>query len=310
MADARDSALSAALRARLIRALYRFALSARELYLLNIMKQVLSTRLDGYNHVIKKSELKGFTLTESIYRPRLRQPLHTHEIAHISLIIQGSYTEQHPKKSWNCKTSTLIFHPFGLTHALAFDDAETRIFTINIKPRWLDYICEKQEVLNRPAYFDGGAPVCLAIRLFGEYRRGEAASVLAMEGLVLEMIAAATNDCASVRERRNSRWLNQARDFLRAEFTRSPTIEDVAKIAGVHPTHLARAFREQTGCTIGEYVRRLRIESASRQLASTEASLGEIAAATGFSDQSHFSRTFKNYFGITPGEYRKTIRSR
>jgi AraC-like DNA-binding protein len=136
------------------------------------------------------------------------------------------------------------------------------------------------------------------------------ASMLAMEGLVLEMIAAATDDCATVRERRNSRWLNQARDFLHAEFARNPTIEDVAKIVSVHPTHLARVFRKQTGSTIGEYVRRLRIESATRQLASTDDSLGEIAAATGFSDQSHFSRTFKSYLGMTPGEYRKTIRFR
>jgi AraC family transcriptional regulator len=52
------------------------------------------------------------------------------------------------------------------------------------------------------------------------------------------------------------------------------------------------------------------VEFASNQLASTDASLGEIAAAAGFSDQSHFSRTFKSYLGITPGEYRKIIRSR
>lgn len=274
------------------------------------MKRELSTTLDGYHHVIKKCELNGFSLTESIYPHRLRQARHTHEIAHISLILQGGYTERHPKRSWNCRPSTLVFHPFGLTHSLDFDDTETRILTVNIKPRWFDYVCEKPEVLNHPAYFYGGSPVYLAKQLLGEYRRGGSASTLAMEGLVFEMIAAATGGCAAGRELGNPRRLDRAREFLRAEFAGNPTIEDVAKIAGVHPTHLARTFRKQTGCTIGEYVRRLRVEYAAGQLASTDASLGEIAAAAGFSDQSHFSRTIKKYMGVTPGEYRKTARSR
>jgi AraC family transcriptional regulator len=269
------------------------------------------TKLDGYEHVIRKSELNGFFLTEAVYPPKLRQPRHTHEIAHISFILQGGYTERHPKRSWNCKASTLVFHPFELTHSLDFDDAETRIFTIDIKPRWLDYVSEKPKALNRPAYFEGGAPACFAAQLFGEYRRADSASALAMEGLVLELIAAAaTSGRAGKRECKNSRWLDRARDFLHAEFASNPTITDVARIAGVHPTHLARAFRKQTGHTIGEYIRRLRVESASRQLASTDASLGEIAAAAGFSDQSHFSRTFRNYLGVTPGEFRKAARPR
>lgn len=274
------------------------------------MKKEYLTKLDGYDHVIKKSELNGFSLTEAIYPPELRQPRHTHELAHISFIVQGSYTERHPKKWWNCRTSTLVFHPFGLTHSLDFDNVESRIFTINIKPQWLDYVCEKPQVLNRPAYFYGGVPVCFAARLFSEYLHADSTSTLAMEGLVLEMIAAATRDCAAERKDKDPRWLNQARDFLHAEFATNPTIADIAQIVGVHPAHLARTFRKETGCTIGEYVRRLRVESASLQLASTDASLSEIAMAAGFADQSHLSRTFQNYLGVTPGEYRKAVRSR
>jgi AraC family transcriptional regulator len=274
------------------------------------MKQELLTKLDGYDYIIKKSELNGFSLTEAVYPPKLRQSRHTHEIAHISFVLYGSYTERHPKQTASCKTSTLVFHPFGLTHALDFDNAETRIFTVEIKPRWLDYICDPPGILNRSAYFYGGLPVCLATRLFRESQRGGPISALAMEGLVLEMIAEATNASSARGERKNSRWLNRARDLIHAEFAQNLTIENIAKIAGVHPAHLARAFRQQTGYTIGEYVRRIRIEVTAHQLVSTNASLGEIAAAAGFSDQSHFSRTFKSYLGITPGEYRKARRSR
>jgi AraC family transcriptional regulator len=273
------------------------------------MKQELSATLDGYNHVINRFELNGFALSEAIYPPKLRQPRHTHEIAHISFVFQGSYTERHPQKAWNCHPSTVVFHPFGLTHSLDFDNAETRVFTVQIKPRWLDYVGEKPELFNRPSYFYGGMPVYLAGRLLREYRRRDLASPLAMEGLALELIAAA-NDSPDRRQPKSSRWIERTRDFLHAEFTKTLTIENVAKIAGVHPSHLARSFRAQTGYTIGDYVRRLRIEFASQQLSLTDASLGDIAAAAGFSDQSHLSRTFKMYFGVPPGEYRKISRAR
>ena len=106
------------------------------------------------------------------------------------------------------------------------------------------------------------------------------------------------------------RWLIQTKDFLHENFTESSTLEEIAKIADVHPVHLSRVFREKFDCTIGEYVRRLRVEFASKQIASTENSLCEIAHAAGFADQSHLNKTFKTVFGSTPAEYRKLSRRR
>ena len=66
-------------------------------------------------------------------------------------------------------------------------------------------------------------------------------------------------------------------------------------------------FRRQKGCTVGEYVRHLRVDFALRQLSETENSLSDIAAAGGFADHSHLTRTFKAHLGLTPSEYRKNL---
>jgi len=79
---------------------------------------------------------------------------------------------------------------------------------------------------------------------------------------------------------------------------------------GIHPVHLAREFRRHYQCTIGEYVRRLKVEYACLQISVSEASLHQIALAAGFFDQSHFARTFKQIMGVTPGNYRRFYRSR
>jgi AraC family transcriptional regulator len=93
-------------------------------------------------------------------------------------------------------------------------------------------------------------------------------------------------------------------------FSESLTLAGVAASVGVHPVHLARVFRQHYRCTIGEYVRQVRIEFASRELSVSDAPLAEIAFTSGFSDQSHFSKTFKRLTGQTPAQFRKASRLR
>jgi AraC family transcriptional regulator len=68
--------------------------------------------------------------------------------------------------------------------------------------------------------------------------------------------------------------------------------------------HVAQTFRRFHQCTIGEYLRRLRVDYACHELAGSERAICEIAAAAGFSDQSHFNRSFKRETGMSPSQYR------
>jgi AraC family transcriptional regulator len=79
---------------------------------------------------------------------------------------------------------------------------------------------------------------------------------------------------------------------------------------GVHPAHLARTFRAHYRSSIGAYARRLRIERAAHELAQGEASIAEISFRSGFFDQSHFSRVFRELTGLTPAAFRTAARAR
>jgi len=67
---------------------------------------------------------------------------------------------------------------------------------------------------------------------------------------------------------------------------------------------VARVFRRHHGLSMGGYLRRLKVESACASLARPGASLADVAAGLGFTDQSHFTRTFKAATGLTPGRFR------
>jgi AraC family transcriptional regulator len=102
-------------------------------------------------------------------------------------------------------------------------------------------------------------------------------------------------------------WMNRIVDKLRTECCERLTLDELGYEAGVHPVHLSRVFRKVVGEGIGDFVHRLRIRAACEQMLIPEITLAEIALATGFADQSHFTRTFRKVTGLSPGTFRAAM---
>lgn len=257
--------------------------------------------------ILKQHDIAGFTILESLYPPHLRQPRHTHARASFSFVMAGSYLENYGRQTQVRQPSTFVFHPPQEAHAVGYGSKSVRILSVHLDCKRLAYIREHSLILDSPASHRSETIVWLGHRIYQEFSRLDAVSALAVEGLVFEILAEASR-IKSTSERKSPSWLEQVKEFLHDNFSESFVMEDVAEVAGVHPVHLARVFREQHGLTIGEYVRRLRLEFARQQISTTETPLSEIAVASGFSDQSHLTRTFRSVFGLTPSRYRKISR--
>lgn len=98
------------------------------------------------------------------------------------------------------------------------------------------------------------------------------------------------------------------REFIRDNVAAELSLVDLAKVAGVSTAHFASMFRDTLGVTPHRYVLGERIGAARRLLAMTQTSLIEVALATGFSSQSHFTTAFARDTGVTPGVYRQRVR--
>jgi len=155
-----------------------------------------------------------------------------------------------------------------------------------------------------PGCLTDGAAGLMGRRAVQELRATDGASSLALEAMALELIALAER--RSIRPRQAPAWLDRVRERLNEEFLRATPVAELAALAGVHPTHLARAFRAQEGCSLGEWVRRRRVAWAADQMA-TEAPLSTIAHAAGFADQSHFTRVFTRLMGLSPARFRAAL---
>jgi len=78
-------------------------------------------------------------------------------------------------------------------------------------------------------------------------------------------------------------------------------------MVNIHPIHLSRDFPKYFHCTLGEYLRKLKVENSLKILNNFEF-LSEVALECGFSDQSHFIRCFKENMGITPLQYKSILK--
>jgi AraC family transcriptional regulator len=148
----------------------------------------------------------------------------------------------------------------------------------------------------------------LCRRLYDEFRCGDPFSSLAVEGLMLEVTAELSRQRLKTLEQSPPRWLKEARDNVMANISEPPSLNTLAQAVGVHPVSLAREFRRHYRCTIGEYVRQLRIDAACEELSSSDTPLSVVAMNAGFYDQSHFANTFRRYTGKTPTQYRAAER--
>jgi AraC family transcriptional regulator len=252
--------------------------------------------------------MSGLTLSESLYPANLKQPRHTHSLASFSFVLAGSYLEKYGTHEPIRQSSTVIFHPPLESHAVEYSSEAVRILSVQIDSSRLSNFRDGGIAFETRQSCRNETIAWLGRRLYHEFRNSDRASALALEGLVLEILAEVSRLKIGNKET-TPRWLRQAKEFLHDNFLASFGLDVVADTVGVHPVHLARVFREKNGCTMGEYLRRLRLDFAAREITNTNSLLGEIAITAGFADQSHLTKTFKTYFGLTPSEFRRLHKS-
>lgn len=249
---------------------------------------------------VRVHEWGGFTFSEHAYPANARLPKHEHTHAYLSFPLCGSYEERYGDISMRCGATSAVFHPKGERHADVFHSVDSRVLSIEIDDGWFERLRES------------GVPVSDRIELRGQHILRRASQLRHMLGLrerpPLLKIEACTIDLlaelpANDRGKGAPGWLEAVLEHIRDTQPERPSTAALARIAGVHPVHLTRTFRRVHGCTIGGYLRSLRIERAM-QLLRSRASMSEIALAAGFSDQSHLCREFKRAVGVTPAQFR------
>jgi AraC family transcriptional regulator len=260
-----------------------------------------------YGVTQRRFESGGAVLTEVAHACGRKLPCHTHESAYFGLLLAGSYSEKCSHRATNYDPFTMGFHPPALTHSDEVGRCGSRMFCVELRD---SYLSRTRQFLTAPKFVPdlcASQVTWLGLRLYRSFV-SETLSSLELQEICADMLQQVSTSRLHA-ERTRPAWLNRALELLHESYRESLTLEHIAAQVGVHPIHLSRVFRKHRGCTMAEYMNRLRVQFVCRTLAGDSADLAIVASDAGFADQSHLGRVFKSCTGQTPGKFRSFFQS-
>lgn len=258
--------------------------------------------------IIRHRAVAGFSLKEFLQPPLRRLPWHEHKHACICFVVEGSYAEHVRGQVTECPPHSVVLKPPMERHADLFGPGGATCLLIEIEPDRLQSIAPYSNIAREPSLVSSQRIAGLGRGVYREFIGGDALSPLAIEALILELLVETTREGQARRWLGQPLWLRRVHELIHDRYREPLTLSSVARAVNIHPSRLAVVFRRHYRSSLGDYMRRLRIDHASVELAKPGASIAEIGNRLGFFDQAHFSRVFKRYTGLTPTQFRAASR--
>jgi AraC family transcriptional regulator len=268
------------------------------------MRQLAAS--ESFGSCLRWIDVGGLVVRDTQLAPSATLPRHAHAAPYICIVLAGHYAE-HAGEELHCATGSVLTHPTGHAHANRIGDEGARCVNVEFDDAPLHHgpLQVLAPLLRRQCHVRLPSTLAPLRRLADALAERDDLAPLQVHAAALDLLCtvarASTCDASVLRER----VLDRVVDCLEAALAEPPKIEALAALAGLHPHHLMRAFRQQRGETVGGYVRRRRLELADADLRAGELPLAEIALRAGFWDQSHFTRAYRRHFGLTPGMRRR-----
>lgn len=255
-----------------------------------------------YGHTVRQIELEHFNLTQTIYSADVSLPKHYHENPYFSLLLEGNYLEKALREETILSGGQSIFRPDNHEHANIFDGQPGKCFNLelrsNITPLFSQDMNDHRPIILKRSFLD-------LFLLYYRFRQGHPADTLDM--LSFEIISHLFEK-DNLSRYGQTPWINTIIARIHDQPDEAHAVDTLAAIVNVHPIYMLRKFKEKTGLRLSEYITRVRLEKATNSIVAGKDTLTQITYDSGFYDQSHFTRSFKHYFGASPRDFSKTLK--
>lgn len=227
--------------------------------------------------------------------------LHYHENSHLSFMLQGGVLDKRKTLENERLSGELMFFHAGEPHQTIIKTFPTKNINLAIDHKFLQNNLATETIVKSAVDNNPNAKFIM-LKVYKELVSEDVFTNCSIKMLLLNLIH--TNPNTDFKNARPG-WVRIVAELTRDKWNESLTLKDLSEASGIHPISISKHFPKYFSCTFGEYMRRLKIERSLYFLKSSFFSLAEIAAECGFSDQSHFIRTFKQLTGFLPNNYKK-----
>lgn len=247
----------------------------------------------GISTFSKKLEYYHLSLTH--HKENFLIPIHHHQNPYISLNLGSYYLEIEENSKKIINPGQILYRPSYYKHQNTFPKNNGICF--NIEQIGADSETDKafSTAVDRLSPFS-------IIKLLTSLIKGFQDDELSC--LTSEILFSQTGNSLNIKY---PKWYKIILDKINEDYSENLSLKKLAEIAGVHPNYLARKFRSIKGLTLGEYIRKVRIENATINIFSGK-KLTNVALDNGYYDQAHFTKAFEANFGSSPKKFQSLVK--
>lgn len=225
---------------------------------------------------------------------------HFHQNAHLSLVLSGNCTEK-KREAYYRQPGHVTFYHAGEAHQVLNVSRFSRHINLEIEPMIFDHFDLREQNINLAIQNSPDAGFLL-LQLHREMQVNDDCTGLSIQSAFLQLVC---GTAGSINRNDLPVWVKRTGEYLRDNVSTKITLSALALAAGAHPVTISKYFKKYWGCTLGQYIRKLKIEHSLPLIKSEKYTLAEVAFTCGFADQSHFIRAFKECTGVLPTFYQE-----
>lgn len=226
---------------------------------------------------------------------------HYHEDPYFMYLLEGKVYDINQRTETRCNPGTLLFHNWQEKHFNSKHSNNAKGFHIELKQESLNQLLENRTLLEGSNLLENPDCHILIGKIYHEFNVQDSFSKIGIDSLIIQLVDR-VNKNISVKAS-TSTWMQDLTNIVYEE-NELYSLKELSRRLGIHPVHISRTFSKHYGYTLSEYIRMVKIKKSIPLILAKKLSLGEIAYICGFSDQSHFSRTFKYYFRVSPNKFK------
>ena len=248
-------------------------------------------------------------------------PAHWHDAMEILFCLNGEVRIHAEHDTLTLSHNQLIVFDSKEVHSIHSDSKLYMFLCIHVDKKLLSVYCPNLELYHikcRPVPLDDPKAIkyfhlCqLAHKLTRTNIKNASTRAMRSDGTALLMLADliqyfseyAPPETASGH---GNRTIRELISYVNEHYTEKLSLEDAADYVGFSREYFCRFFKQHMGLTFLRYLNEVRISHAGRLLSSTDLSISEIMNTCGFTNQTIFNRLFKEIYGMTPRQARKTL---
>ena len=252
-----------------------------------------------YGTISLAARTKNFNVCLTNHNAHTAIGLHSHNKPYLCLLVSGSYKEKSHKVQEICEGQA-IFRTTNYEHANVFDEKSS--LCLNIELNNETGFGDRSECKITPKLTNGRGSI-ESYRALYALKSGVSKDLLEIychEALMTYLNSERINGCV--------KWIKLVQDYIQDNPHLPISLCKLSEMFNIHPNYVVRKFKESTGYRLSEYLTRVRIERSLNELVNSDESLTSIALNSGFYDQSHFNRNFKQQLEVSPSIYKKAVK--